>query len=72
VVWRPPDPALRVPYAPAVVELDEGFFMVSAVVGCEPADLVAGMRLVVEFHAVSDDMVLPYFGPLEASAAGNG
>jgi uncharacterized OB-fold protein len=72
VVWRPPDPAFRVPYAPAVVELDEGFFMVSAVVGCEPGDLVAGMRLLVEFHAVSDDMVLPYFGRHPVAPAGSG
>jgi uncharacterized protein len=66
VVWRPPDPAFCVPYAPAVVELDEGFFMISAVVGCEPDDLVAGMRLSVEFHDVSDEIALPYFAPAKA------
>jgi uncharacterized OB-fold protein len=63
VVWRPPDPAFSVPYAPAVVELDEGFFMISAVVGCEPDDLVAGMRLSVEFHDASDEIALAYFAP---------
>jgi len=66
VVWRPPDPAFRVPYAPAVVRLDEGFFMVSSVIGCEPDDLDAGMPLVVEFHPVSDKMTLPYFAPAAA------
>jgi uncharacterized OB-fold protein len=63
VVWRPPDPAFSVPYAPAVVEMDDGFFMISAVVGCEPEDLVAGMRLSVEFHDASDDIALAYFAP---------
>ena len=63
VVWRPPDPAFSVPYAPAVIELEEGFFMVSAVVGCEPEDLVAGMPLTVEFHDASDEISLPYFAP---------
>jgi uncharacterized protein len=63
VVWRPPDPAFRVPYAPAVIELDEGFFMISAVIGCEPGDLDAGMSLDVEFHPVSDELALPYFRP---------
>ena len=63
VVWRPPYPAFSVPYAPAVVELDEGFFMISAVVGCEPEDLESGMRLSVEFHDASDDIALAYFAP---------
>jgi len=63
VVWRAPDPAFSVPYAPAVVELDEGYFMVSAVVGCEVEDLRPGMRLKVVFHEASDEITLPYFAP---------
>ena len=63
VVWRPPDPAFRVPYAPAVVHLDEGFFMLSAVIGCEPEALQEGLRLAVEFHPASDEITLPYFRP---------
>ena len=63
VVWRPPDPSFRVPYAPAVVRLDEGFWMLSAVVGCEPAALCEGLRLAVEFHPASDEITLPYFAP---------
>jgi len=63
VVWRAPDPAFRIPYAPAIVELDEGFFLISAIIGCEPEDLVPGMRLMAEFHPVSEEIVLPYFAP---------
>ena len=63
VVWRPPDPAFVVPYAPAVVRLDEGFFMLSAVIGCEPGALQEGLRLAVEFHPASDEITLPYFRP---------
>jgi len=63
VVWRPQHPAFRVPYAPAVVELDEGAFLMSAMIGCEPEDLRAGMRVEVEFHPASDDVTLPYFRP---------
>jgi len=63
VVWRPQHPSFVVPYAPAIVELDEGFTMVSAVVGCEPDDLRAEMRLAVEFHPASDEITLPYFRP---------
>jgi uncharacterized OB-fold protein len=63
VVWRPPDPSFRVPYAPAVVRLDEGFWMMSAVIGCEPEALHEDLRLAVEFHPVSDEITLPYFQP---------
>jgi uncharacterized OB-fold protein len=69
VVWRPQHPSFRVPYAPAIVALDEGWFMMSAVVGCEPDDLRADMRLAVEFHLASDDIALPYFRPVEAPGA---
>ena len=63
VVWRPPDPSFAVPYAPAIVRLDEGFWLTSAIVGCEPEDLQDGMRLEVEFHPASDAISLPYFSP---------
>ena len=64
VVWRPQHPTFVVPYAPAIVELDEGWFHIGAVIGCEPEDLKAGMPLAVEFHPASDDITLPYFRPI--------
>jgi uncharacterized OB-fold protein len=64
VVWRPQHPSFSVPYAPAIVALDEGWYMMSAVVGCEPEDLRADMPLAVEFHPASDEIALPYFRPV--------
>jgi uncharacterized OB-fold protein len=64
IVWRAPSPGFNVPYAPAVVELAEGFFMVSSIVGCEPEDLVDGLALQVEFHRASEEIWLPYFAPI--------
>lgn len=66
VVWRPPTPHFVVPYAPAVVELEEGVHLMSAVVGCRPGDLVEGMALEVVFHPAGDDRLLPYFRPAGA------
>lgn len=63
VVWRPQHPAFRVPYAPAIVELDEGLHLLTAVVGCRPDDLRAGLPVEVEFHPASDEIALPYFHP---------
>ncbi len=63
VVWRPQTPAFDVPYAPAVIELDEGYRMLSAIVDCEPEDLVEDLRVEVVFHAVTGSTTLPYFRP---------
>ena len=53
-----------VPYAPAVVSLDEGWWFLSSVVGCAPGDLREGLALQVEFHPASDELTLPYFRPV--------
>jgi uncharacterized OB-fold protein len=66
VVWRPQHPSFTVPYAPAVVALEEGWFAMSAVVGCEPDDLRADLPLAVEFHPAGDEITLPYFRPVAA------
>ena len=63
VVWRPQHPSFQVPYAPAIIELDEGFWLMSAIVGCDHEDLRVDMPVVIEFHPASDDTVLPYFRP---------
>jgi hypothetical protein len=55
-----------VPYAPAIVRLDEGFWMMSAVIGCEPEALREGLPVMVEFHPASDEITLPYFAPASA------
>jgi len=68
VVWRPPDPSFRVPYAPAVVRLDEGVWMMSAIIGCEPEKLHDGLRLAVEFHPANGEITLPYFAPARDGA----
>lgn len=65
VVWRPQHPAFEVPYAPAVVELDEGPRVLAAVVGCEPDELAEKMALEVTFHRVDDEITLPFFRPAE-------
>ena len=63
VVHRPMTPAFHTPYAPAIVRLDEGFDMVTALVGCRPDDIHDGMRVEVEFHRVDDEITLPFFAP---------
>jgi uncharacterized OB-fold protein len=61
VVHRPVTPEFEPPYAPAIVTLDEGYQMLTNIVGVAPEDLAIGMRVRVEFHGVGPDLTLPYF-----------
>jgi uncharacterized OB-fold protein len=61
VVHRPVTAEFAPPYAPAIVTLDEGYQMLTNIVGVAPEDVAVGMRVRVEFHAVGTDVVLPYF-----------
>lgn len=63
VVHRPVSPEFEPPYAPAIVTLDEGYQMLTNVVGVAPGDLAIGMRVRVQFHPVGPDVTLPYFTP---------
>ncbi|BBZ72787.1 Zn-ribbon domain-containing OB-fold protein [Mycobacterium paraseoulense] len=61
VVHRPVTAEFSPPYAPAIVTLDEGYQMLTNVVGVAPEELRIGMRVRVQFHAVAPDVTLPYF-----------
>lgn len=64
VVWRPQTPAFEVPYAVAIVDVAEGYQMLSCVVGCDTDDLCTGLALEVIFQPFSDEISLPYFRPV--------
>ena len=56
--------AQEVPYAVAVIELDEGPRMISNVIGIAPDKLACDMRVEVVFEPVSDTITLPKFRPV--------
>jgi uncharacterized protein len=64
VAWRPQAPSFKTPYVAIIVDMDEGYQMLSNLIGCEPDDAHAGMRLTVDFHPVGGNITLPYFRPL--------
>jgi hypothetical protein len=63
VVERPMHAAFAadVPYAPVVVEMDEGVRVLSQLVDCSPDDLRIGMPVEVVFEDVTDEVTLPRF-----------
>jgi uncharacterized OB-fold protein len=63
IVWRPQTPAFTVPYVPIIVDLEEGWQMLSNMVGCAHDDVRVGQAVEVVFHPLSADITLPYFRP---------
>ena len=63
VVWRPVTPDFVTPYAPAIVLLDEGYSMMTNLIGLDTDDLAVDLRVQVECAALADGPTLPYFRP---------
>ena len=62
IIWRPQTPAFEVPYTAGVIELEEGYFMLSNVVECAPEDVHVGMPLEVTWLDLEGG-TLPVFRP---------
>jgi uncharacterized OB-fold protein len=62
VVHRP-RPEFAAPYVVAIVELDEGAFLLTNLVDCDPAALAIGQRVEVAFRKMSEEITLPLFRP---------
>jgi uncharacterized OB-fold protein len=60
-VHRPQQPAFDVPYTVVVVELEEGYYMLSNLRGVEPEDVKIGLPLEVVFEERSEEITLPLF-----------
>ena len=63
VITRALHPAFSddVPFAPAVIELDEGVRLLSQVVDCPPGELEVGMPVEVTFDDAAPEVALPRF-----------
>ena len=63
VVWRPPTADFVVPYAPVIVAMQEGWDLLSNLVGVDHTEPRVGTAVEVEFHPVGDGVQLPYVRP---------
>lgn len=66
VNYQPWMPGLKVPYAIAIVELDEqtGLRLTTSIVGADPEQVKIGQRVRVQFEQ-RENVWLPLFTPLE-------
>jgi uncharacterized OB-fold protein len=51
----PKDFTMQVPYAMAIIELDEGVRITGQVIDCKPADVRIGMRVKATFRKLGED-----------------
>jgi uncharacterized protein len=58
----------RIPYAIAVVQLDEGPFFHTDIVECAPSEVAIGLRVEAVFEEAGEGWVLPHFRPTSADA----
>jgi hypothetical protein len=65
VVWRPVTPVFPAPYAPVIVDVAEGFQMVSNVVDAAVEELAADLPVTVVF-GTAGALSLPYFTPVRS------
>jgi len=68
-VHRPPTPAFEAPYVLADVDVEEGWHLLTWIVGCEPSEVAIDMAVSVRFVAGPDGHRLPAFAPEEQEAA---
>lgn len=61
VVHRPPDPGIEVPYVLAIVLLNEGWNMLTNIVGCDPAEARVGKRVRVNWDRQVGEFTIPTF-----------
>lgn len=72
VVHRPPEPAFEAPYVLAVVDVTEGWGLLTWIVGCPTDEVRIGMEVQVRFTAGPDGALLPAFAPRRRSDESRG
>jgi len=63
MIHRPQRPVFEVPYTVVIVELEEGWTMLSNLIECDPEEIRVGMPLEVSFRRMSEEITLPFFRP---------
>lgn len=63
VVHRPPEAAFEAPYVLAIVDVAEGWSLLTWIVDCPASEVRIGMGVQVRFVAGPDGALLPAFAP---------
>lgn len=63
VCHRPPGPGFEVPYVLAIVDLEDGWSLLTNIVGCDAAAVRIGMEVRVAWLELDASTILPVFEP---------
>ncbi|MCY4631494.1 MAG: OB-fold domain-containing protein [bacterium] len=63
VVHRPPEPSFEAPYVLAIVDVTEGWSLLTWIVDCPAGEVRVGMAVQVQFVPGPDGAPLPAFAP---------
>ncbi len=63
VCHRAPVPGFETPYAIAIVDLEEGWQMMSNLIDAEPGEIQIGQAVEVEWLDLTPEITLPVFAP---------
>ncbi len=61
IVRKEPSPGFPLPTILATVNLEEGHYMFSDIIDCDPSDVACDLPVEVAFHDVDDEITLPMF-----------
>ena len=64
VVHRPPEPGFEAPYVLAIVDVAEGWSLLTWIVDCPAPDVRIGLDVQVRFVPGPDGALLPAFAPV--------
>jgi uncharacterized OB-fold protein len=68
VVHRGPSPLIETPYQIGIVDLEEGWSMLSNIVDCGAVSAPIGTEVEVAWLPLDDEIVLPVFAPVRSAA----
>ena len=66
IVQRAPRPQFELPYAVAIIELEEGWHMLSNVLECPMDEVKVDLPVEVKFRKMTEEITLPYFVPAQS------
>ncbi|MGV0833967.1 Zn-ribbon domain-containing OB-fold protein [Mycolicibacterium thermoresistibile] len=69
IIHRSPTPALPAPYQLAIVDMDEGWSLLSNILDAGETPIAIGTRVAVTWVPLSDAWTLPAFHAIERAAA---